>query len=723
VQILSAQAYFLNGSAVDVGNDCYRLTTTQGNQNGTVWYSDQINVTEPFEIIFEMLLGALDDNGADGIVFILQTDGTDAIGNTGEGMGYSGFSPSLGIEFDTWQNGNLFDPTYDHIAVQSNGNVNHNSVLQIADPVQASEFSVNVENGQYHTVKITWEPLTNTLEVYFDCNLRISTLVNMQSIFGVQEEVYWGFSGATGGAWNTQIVCLSENILDLAQDVSICNGGEVELFVGGDPDGTFSWSPIEFLDDPNSQSPTANPDTTTTFTVEYTDLCGDVSIETLTVFVQELEVLIPDIPEINCANPVVEVIADSNFPSTLDYVWTTDDGLIIEGGDTESPTIGEPGTYNVTGSFNNQCFDTEEITIVADYSDFAADINSSGDITCLVDEATISVGSDFTEGVTYDWSTNDGNIVNGQGTTTINVDEPGTYSVEVYLNENCNTVVEVEVLDDVEGYPVEAAASSNIDCDNDEAEIEAIITGNNPDIEWETADGNIVSGLGSNSIHVDAGGTYILTITNPNNGCESSVEVEIIEDLEVPDVSIDPVDPLTCTDPNVHLNATAPGPVGFDYSWTTLDGNIVDGSGSLNPLVDQPGTYYLTVTNLGNGCVGNADEEVDVSEDFYVDISALTMPNVFSPNQDGKNEFFKPFLANNPDFEVTEIMQEYNLKVFNRWGNLVFESTGANRLWDGTSDGNALAGGSYYYMLSFTITCSVNEEDMIDGQVQLVKSE
>jgi hypothetical protein len=52
-----------------------------------------------------------------------------SIGSTGEGMGFSGITPSIGISLDTWQNLNLNDPVYDHISIQANGNPAHGSDL------------------------------------------------------------------------------------------------------------------------------------------------------------------------------------------------------------------------------------------------------------------------------------------------------------------------------------------------------------------------------------------------------------------------------------------------------------------------------------------------------------------------------------------------------------------------------------------------------------------
>lgn len=135
---LSAQTYFLNGTATASEGDCYQLTTTQGNQNGTVWYGEQIDLNFPFELTFSMNFGTIDATGADGMVFVLQDVGTNALGETGGALGFSGFNPSFGIEFDTWQNGQYGDLITDHIGFVSDGSVDHAPPTGLAGPVDAN---------------------------------------------------------------------------------------------------------------------------------------------------------------------------------------------------------------------------------------------------------------------------------------------------------------------------------------------------------------------------------------------------------------------------------------------------------------------------------------------------------------------------------------------------------------------------------------------------------
>ena len=99
---LAAQ-YTVNGNASTNNCHCYTLTPSSNNQSGSVWNNFQINLRESFDFNFDINLGCIDANGADGIVFVLQPIST-SVGGSGGGMGFSGISPSIGITIDTWQN-------------------------------------------------------------------------------------------------------------------------------------------------------------------------------------------------------------------------------------------------------------------------------------------------------------------------------------------------------------------------------------------------------------------------------------------------------------------------------------------------------------------------------------------------------------------------------------------------------------------------------------------
>jgi len=215
-----------SGTATAISCDCYRLTQSTGAQNGSIWNQQRIDLGNSFDYNFTVMFGC-SDAGADGVVFALQTNPL-ASGVSGGGIGYQTISPSLAVEFDTYQNG--WDPTYDHIAVISNGDVDHTTANNLAGPVAALASSGNIEDCLYHDVRIQWSSATNTLNIWLDGSLRLSYTGNIvANLFGGNAQVYWGFTSSTGGSVNEHIVCMSRNADFSASATDLCLGEDLQL--------------------------------------------------------------------------------------------------------------------------------------------------------------------------------------------------------------------------------------------------------------------------------------------------------------------------------------------------------------------------------------------------------------------------------------------------------------------------------------------------------------
>lgn len=207
-----AQQYTVNGNASQINCHCYTLTPNQGNMSGSVWNNNRIDLSVSFDFTFDVNLGCVDGNGADGIAFVLQPISTN-VGTSGSGLGFGGISPSIGVTLDTYQNSSPDnDPFYDHIAIQQNGNLNHLAPQNLAGPLAISATSNDVEDCQDHRLRIKWEVSTKTLSVYFDGVARLN-LVNdlVATTFGGNPSVFWGFTGSTGGLFNLQKFCTALN--------------------------------------------------------------------------------------------------------------------------------------------------------------------------------------------------------------------------------------------------------------------------------------------------------------------------------------------------------------------------------------------------------------------------------------------------------------------------------------------------------------------------------
>ncbi len=201
--------YILNGAAVQNNCYCYTLTEAFAAQAGSVWNKTKISLQNSFDFAFNVFAGCKDVDGADGLVFILQPLST-SLGGSGEGIGFSGISPSIGIALDTYRNDNLHDPDFDHISIQSNGNSDH--LYDLAGPVPISAFTYNIEDCQWHTLRIKWDSAAMVLQAYYDAELRVEKQIDLvKDIFNNDPMVYWGFTAATGGLSNIQRFCTALN--------------------------------------------------------------------------------------------------------------------------------------------------------------------------------------------------------------------------------------------------------------------------------------------------------------------------------------------------------------------------------------------------------------------------------------------------------------------------------------------------------------------------------
>lgn len=222
--------YILNGSATQDNCNCYTLTRETANQGGSVWNASRLDLTQPFDFSFNVFLGCKDATGADGIVFILQTAAT-SLGTAGGGLGFLGVVPSVGISLDTWQNTEFNDPPEDHISIQTNGVITHGT--DIAGPVSILANGGNVEDCQWHVFRISWDPATRFLRVYFDGSLRVEGAIDLVStVFNNNQNVYWGFSASTGGSNNKQQFCTALNpgfTTDLTNNAT-CVGNSTVVF-------------------------------------------------------------------------------------------------------------------------------------------------------------------------------------------------------------------------------------------------------------------------------------------------------------------------------------------------------------------------------------------------------------------------------------------------------------------------------------------------------------
>ncbi|MES2590753.1 MAG: T9SS type A sorting domain-containing protein [Bacteroidota bacterium] len=322
---------------------------------------------------------------------------------------------------------------------------------------------------------------------------------------------------------------------------------------------------------------------------------------------------------INCLHTSISLNGSSQTLNAV-FSWTTTDGNIVSGAATAHPTVNAGGTYvlTVTNPVNG-CMKSDTVIVIMDIT--TPNVNAGPDktLTCLVTQVMLN-GSSTTQGVTFAWiATNGGVIFSGGNTATPIVQIPGTYILTVTNPVNgCTAMDSADVFQDVNTPNANAGIDKVLNCTVTSIVLNGASTTIGANFSWTTTNGNIVSGATTLTPTVNAAGTYVLTVTNPNNGCMAMDSAVVTLDNLVPNVNAGADDMLTCIISFIQLNGLSTT-VGANYSWTTTNGNILLGANTAMPTVNAAGTYVLTVTNPVNGCT---------AKDTAMVMLDNTLPNV-----------------------------------------------------------------------------------------------
>lgn len=203
-------------------------------------------------------------------------------------------------------------------------------------------------------------------------------------------------------------------------------------------------------------------------------------------------------------------------------------------------------------------------------------------------------------------------------------------------------------------------------------------------------------------------GSYEAEVTDAN-GCQaeltSSVDSppQVIADFYFWD------DEYTILDPRIDFFNSSSGAEVYTWNFGDDLGSSVDESPSFL-FPDEPGTHEVQLIAYNeNNCSDTVIGMVEILDEiiYYV-------PNTFTPDGDGFNEGFKPIFTSG--FEPWD----YNIIIFNRWGQIVFESNNAKLGWDGTYMGKTAQEGTYVWKIEFLETMS-DKRHIVKGHVNLLK--
>lgn len=446
-----------------------------------------------------------------------------------------------------------------------------------------------------------------------------------------------------------------------------CDGSITIEILGGDPGYSIEWVDLGIIDQTTVTGLCAG-----TYTVLVTDAIGCTQEETFTL--SEPEILSVSLTQsFDCNTGVTTICATATGgSSSFTYEWQN-------GETTNCIEETEAGEYCVTVTDSNGC-ETTQCIVIDGFSPIEIS-PSTQSATCGICNGSILIGIEGGNGnYTIDWTgtgTQDGNIVQNDLCS-------GTYTVNVFDNGGCNTTVSIFV-GEIPATNVQAAVTG-ASCFGDEDG--SIIA------EWVNPAGNITFSWTYNSSPFTgdldltnlAPGLYELSWTD-ENGCNGS---ELFTVSEPEALAIDAELSLYDGGFNVSENGGSDGAIDvtieggtpqYSYDWSHL-GEAVEPQDVANLVA---GNYTLTVTDA-NGC--QADSTFTITQPTQIE-----WMNGLTPNGDGFNDIYV--------IRGIEKYRSNEFKVFNRWGNVVYEKTNYVADWAGqNADNEPLPDGTYFVIFT-----------------------
>ncbi|HRP39175.1 MAG TPA: gliding motility-associated C-terminal domain-containing protein [Chitinophagales bacterium] len=607
---IHAQNYTVLGNAGQLnGCECFRITPDAGNQAGAIFQNKTINLNNSFDFTFSVYFGCHNGGGADGLMFVLTTN-PNGLGNTGEGLGYAGNNQpfSFAVEFDTYQNSSVNDPSYHHIAFNSGGQYSHN----VAGPVPALPSSASIDDCQYHTVRIVWDVNSNTYSVYLDGTLRLSTVIPniVQTYFGGNPIVNWGWTAATGGGTNEQNVCVQSisnwvaginyqscNLNMQFQDVSTSNAGTIQSWAWNFGDGGTS-----ALQNPTHTYAVAD---TYNVTLTITDISSCTKSYSHTITIAPNITLTPTLQQPPCnggSNGNITVAPSGGFGASAGYGgykynWST--------GQTTATAVGvTAGTYTVTVT-DGVCTTTGQYTLNQPTPLTATVTKTDPNCNLANGTATVTVSGGTTPYQYVNWpGLSSTNVASGLGA--------GTFIPDFKDANGCSSLLQYSAtLTNLPCGIQSSTTTTNVTCfngTNGAATLNVTGGGSSKNINWSNGgSGTTISNL--------AAGTYTYNYSD-NLGNIFSGSVTITQPSAAMSASLTSLD-LSCAgknDGSIIASVTSGGSPNYTYTWS----GGLPGNPTQNNLA--AGNYSVTITDSKN-CTATASGSVSAPPPLVLNIT------------------------------------------------------------------------------------------------------
>ncbi len=594
---------------------------------------------------------------------------------------------------------------------------------------------------------LNFSTIQSPTHTYSASGIYITTLI-VQSINGCIDTI------------TNSITVVNNPIATAGPDATICLNAITTLNASGGIN--FNWSPSIGLSDSTIFNPNASPTVNTTYSLTVTDINGCIATDIVIVNVNSLPIVVAVPDSTVCPGQNIQLQASG--AST--YTWSPLNNL--NNGGIANPICNAltPTNYSVTGIDINGCSNTATVSINLFPSAIA---NAGNDTSICIGNAVQLNGAG---GIIFNWSPSSAFDSSAVFNPTANPISTTTYNLHVTDINGCTATDEVLVI--VNPLPIVVAGADVQICFQASTLMSATGATNylwSPSLTLNSSTGSIVN-ASPDSL------TVYTVIGTDMNGCsaQDSVSVFVLPQLNAiaanggticiggvlqlgvsggnqylwsPSNSLDnpfspnpfasPIQTTTYTvivsdgicevdtlsivvivNPSPYCNAGQDFeiPSGTEiqlngtatpfatYSWSPADG--LSCTDCLTPLVTATvNTTYTLTTISQDGC--KSEDEMIIKVACPNDI--LFVPNAFTPNGDNKNEKFR--------VRAIGIKELNYFKIYNRWGQLIWETSDLNDGWDGTYNGIKLPPGVYVYYLQ--ALCSGGQNINKQGNITVIR--
>jgi gliding motility-associated-like protein len=419
---------------------------------------------------------------------------------------------------------------------------------------------------------------------------------------------------------------------------------------------------------------------TISISFQITDPCGNVNPIVVDLSIEDIQPVSVSIKSgsIVCPGDDVELIAvPSGGLGPYIYTWNTGQrtpSIFVSPGSSQTYSVSVTDnclkkTVVGSGIVNVPVYPPIEIKTTEDITEICPYISSSL-------EASVSGGAG---NYSYSWVDNNGITLGNQSTQIVNPSATTRYILTV--TDNCGIMERAEINYTVTSPPLLITMSPEVEiCPGDSALIDVTATGGYGKYTYKWPESNQLTP----SIWVKPLKTSVYEV-RVSDECQT---FEVIDRTTVKVVKPDAnfmvtsqtlFDDLPITFQNLTTNVNT-------YQWYFGDGKT---STSVNPshTYDEPGTYNVTLITINEiGCIDTIVKPITIEEAYYVYV-----PNAFTPDGFRFNELFEA---------STLGVKELKVRIFNRWGELIFESDDIDFQWDGKYNGQPVQDGSYIWKLN-----------------------